>query len=96
MCLNLSFARMEALKAICNPGWAHNNAAFTWLDGAGEEHPFSLEDWLGQLLSPLGLCKFFDGGSSFVLDAYAYIFTLVPSGFRIWSPCGRSPSTSTR
>lgn len=86
LCLNLSFARMEALKAICNPGWAHNDAAFTWLDGAWEEHPFSLEDWLGQLLSPLGLRKFFDGGSSFVLDAYAYIFTLVPQWFQDLEP----------
>ena len=86
LCLNLSFPHMGALKAICNPGWAHNDAAFFWLDKDGAEHPFSLEEWLYSFLSPLGLYKFFDGGSSFVLDSYAYIFTLVPQWFQALEP----------
>lgn len=86
LCLNLSFPHMGALKAICNPGWAHNDASFSWLDEGGEEHPFSMEDWLSGFLSSLGLYKFFDGGSSFILDAYAYIFTLVPQWFQALEP----------
>ena len=81
LCLNLSFPRVEALKAICNPGWAHNAARFSWLDPAGESHPFSMEEWLSAFLEPLGLRKFFDGGSSYLLDAYAYIFAVVPQWF---------------
>ena len=44
--LDRAFAQMEALKTICNPGWAHNSAAFLWQDRAGAEHPFSVEEWL--------------------------------------------------
>ena len=81
LCLSLSFAHMEALQAICNPGSAHSTAAFSWVDSAGEEHPFSMESWLADFCASIGLHKFFDGGSSFLLDAYAYIFALVPERF---------------
>lgn len=81
LCLNLSFSRMEALKAICNPGWAHNNASFDWLERAGEPHPFDMEQWLSAFLTPLGLRKFFDGDASFLLDAYVYVFAVVPQWF---------------
>ena len=81
LCLSLSFSRMEALQAICNPGWAHNSAAFLWQDRAGAEHPFSVEEWLSGFLAPLGLRKFFDGDSSFLLDAYAYTFMVTPRWF---------------
>lgn len=89
LCLSLSFSRMEALKAICNPGWAHNPAVFSWLDSSGEPHVFSLEQWLSDLLSPLGLRKFFDGDSSFLLDSYAYNFTVVPNWFDDLEPIRR-------
>ena len=65
----------------CNPGWASNSAEFFWLDGAGESHAFSLEDWLDRLLGPVGLQKFFDGPSSYLLDAYVYTFALSPRWF---------------
>lgn len=81
LCLSLSFGDMEALKAICNPGSAHNAAAFDWLDARGEAHPFSMEEWLGAIGAPLGLRKFFDGPSSYLLDAYTYIFALTPQRF---------------
>jgi len=81
LCLNLSFRRMDALRTMCNPGWAHNDAAFAWLDEAGGEHPFPIEEWLSGLLSPLGLRKFFDGDSSYLLDAYTYILAVVPDWF---------------
>jgi len=81
LCLNLSFRQMDALRTMCNPGWAHNDAAFAWLDGSGEQHPFSIEQWLSSLLAPLDLRKFFDGDSSYLLDAYTYVFAVVPEWF---------------
>jgi len=81
LCLNLSFGQMDALRTMCNPGWAHNDAAFAWLDGSGGQHPFTIEQWLSGLLAPLGLRKFFDGDSSYLLDAYAYILAVVPGWF---------------
>lgn len=89
LCLSLAFSHMEALKAICNPGWAHNPAVFSWLDSQGCPHPFSLEQWLEDLLRPLGLRKFFDGDSSYLLDSYAYNFTLVPRWFDDLEPIRR-------
>ena len=65
LCLSLDFLRMEALLAICNPGSAENPASFSWVDSAGEPHPFSLEGWLSHLLAPFGLEKFFHGPTSF-------------------------------
>ncbi len=81
LCLNLSFWQMDALRTMCNPGWVRNDAAFAYLDGAGAQHPFSIEQWLSGLLAPLGLRKFFDGDSSYLLDAYAYILAVVPECF---------------
>lgn len=81
LCLSLSFTHMEALQAICNPGSAHSSSIFSWMDTAGKEHPFSVENWLGGFCESLGLHKFFDGDSSFLLDAYCYTFALVPERF---------------
>ncbi len=81
LCLSLSFSRMEALMTICNPGSAHNTADFFWIDADGKEHSFSVESWLGSFCESLGLYKFFDGDSSFLLDAYCYTFALVPKRF---------------
>ena len=81
LCLNLSFAHMEALQAICNPGSAHSTAVFFWTDETGKDHPFSVETWLGAFCGELGLQKFFDGESSFLLDDYAYTFAVVPERF---------------
>lgn len=89
LCLSLSFSRMDTLKAICNPGWAHNPAVFSWVDSAGTPHVFSLEQWLSDLLNPLGLHKFFDGDSSYLLDSYAYNFTVVPNWFDDLEPIRR-------
>ena len=81
LCLNLSFNKIETLQAICNPGWAYNPAEFFWNDPMGESHPFSVEKWLSDFLFPLGIQKFFDGESSYLLDSYTYIFTVVPQWF---------------
>ena len=81
LCLSLSFAHMEALQTICNPGSAQSTAAFFWIDAAGKEHPFSMEKWLSDFGKSLGLYKFFDGDSSFLLDAYCYTFALALKRF---------------
>ena len=81
LCLSLSFAQMETLQAICNPGSAHSTASFFWIDTAGKEHPFSVETWLNDFCESLCLQKFFDGDSSFLLDAYVYTFALTPERF---------------
>lgn len=81
LCLALTFSNMETLAAICNPGWASSIAEFSRLDEADQSHGFSLEGWLEGLLKPLGLEKFFDGPSSYLLDAYVYTFTLAPEWF---------------
>ena len=44
LCLSLSFARMEALSAICNPGWAHNGASFSRLGPVGSGRPSRWSD----------------------------------------------------
>lgn len=80
-CLALTFSNMETLAAICNPGWASSTAVFSRLDEEGQSREFSLEGWLDGLLKPLGLEKFFDGPSSYLLDAYVYTFTLAPEWF---------------
>lgn len=90
LCLNFTLPRPEALQAICNPGWAHNDAAFAWLDPSGQAHSFSMEAWLSAFLQPLGLRKFFDGDSSYLLDAYSYLFAVVPQWFEGLEPMQRA------
>ena len=80
LCLALTFSNMETLAAICNPGWASSSAVFSRRDEACGGS-FSLEGWLDGLLAPLGLEKFFDGPSSYLLDAYVYTYTLSPRWF---------------
>ena len=81
LCLSLSLPGMETLKTICNPGWADNPAVFSRQTQGGQWLPFSVEQWLSDLLTPLGLRKFFDGDSSYLLDAYTYTFAVVPHWF---------------
>ena len=81
LCLSLSFAHMEALQAICNPGYARSIATLYWIDAAGNEHLFSMEKWLRDFGQSIGLHKFFNGDSSFLVDAYCYTFALVPERF---------------
>ena len=81
LCLGLSFFNMETLAAVCDSGWAGSSASFFRLDEGGKSIPFSPENWLDSLLVPLGLEKFFDGPSSYLLDACVYTFTLSPRWF---------------
>lgn len=82
LCLQVIYDDMEAIHGICNPGFADSSSRFSWTDGKGESHDFSLETWLEQFLAPFGLRKFFDGRSSFLLDAYMYLLALMPERFR--------------
>lgn len=82
LCLNLSFSRMEALKAVCNPGSARSSAVFAWVDSAGTRRArFHWKRGCRISVRRLACAKFFDGESSFLLDAYAYMFALVPDRF---------------
>lgn len=52
------------------------------LDQAERAKEFSVEKWLEDFLTPLGLKKFFDGNSSYLLDAYTYLLALFPERFQ--------------
>ena len=82
LCLQIRYEDMRAVNAICNPGSAMNTARFSMADQAGNEKVFSMETWLGDFLEPLCLKKFFDGNSSYLLDAYTYLLALFPERFR--------------
>ena len=82
LCLQIRYEDMRAVHAICNPGSAMNTARFSMADQAGNEKVFSMETWLGDFLEPLCLKKFFDGNSSYLLDAYTYLLALFPERFR--------------
>ena len=82
LCLQIRYEDMRAVHAICNPGSAMNTARFSMADQEGNETVFSMETWLGDFLEPLCLKKFFDGNSSYLLDAYTYLLALFPERFR--------------
>lgn len=81
LCLRVTYGEMDTLRAICNPGFAENSAAFRRVDGSGADHAFSLEEGLERFCGRYGLRKFFDGGASFLLEAYAYNLALLPRRF---------------
>ena len=82
LCVGLSFECMEALYAICNPGFAENDSVFFRHSPSGETAVFSMEDWLETFMAPFGMKKFFDGKASLILEAYAYILALVPQPYK--------------
>lgn len=82
LCLQITYDAMEVISKILNPGFASNTSQFHWVDPEGGCHGFSMEEWLARLLTPFGLRKFFDGKSSFLLDAYTYLLALTPERFR--------------
>lgn len=82
LCLQVTYDDMEAIYQIRNPGFADNPSEFSWQDGGGKSTVFSLEEWLDGFLRPLGLLKFFDGESTYLLDAYTYFLAVVPERFQ--------------
>lgn len=81
LCLGIWVESMEALYAICNPGFADNESAYIYMDSNGQEHSFDLGEWLEMFLKPLGLKKFFDGPSSLLLEYYCYTLALTDKRF---------------
>ncbi|MGN1344840.1 MAG: hypothetical protein ACI4U3_09675 [Traorella sp.] len=81
LCLGLSFDRSETLELICNPGYAKSDARFSYLKNDKYQN-FSMEEFLTNFCDKLKLHKFFDGDSSYLLDAYAYTLALVPKRFK--------------
>ena len=82
LCLRVTYDSPDTLRAICNPGFAENPSRFSRAAGDGTLHPFSLEEGLARLCGSFGLRKFFDGCSSFLLEAYAYNLALLPRRFQ--------------
>ena len=80
LCLQVTYDDMGAISRICNPGFAQNPARFYYGCG-GQMRQFSMERWLDEFLTPLGLRKFFDGESSYLLDAYVYLLAVMPQRF---------------
>ena len=81
LCLQVTYDDMEAIYQIRNPGFAENSSEFSWQDGEGRVSVFSMEAWLDGFLRPLGFLKFFDGESTYLLDAYTYLLALMPERF---------------
>lgn len=81
LCLGLEVESMEALYAICNPGFAANAATYSYTDGSGQPLSFDLGSWLEGFLKPFGLRKFFDGPSSILLEYYCYTLALTDKRF---------------
>lgn len=81
LCLGLSFSQMDALYAICNPGYAENESQFRWVDTDGTAHLFSLGLWLEDQCADWGLQKFYGGSASILLEAYTYVLALTDTAF---------------
>ena len=81
LCLGLAVENMEALRAICNPGFSSNAAAFSYIDRNGRENSFDIGSWLEHFLEPFGLKKFFEGPSSILLEYYCYTLALTNQRF---------------
>ncbi len=76
LCMGLSFLQMDALRTICNPGYAVNPAKFYMVAASGEKREFSLDDWLLGMCSSWQLERFYNSEASVLLEAYTYILAL--------------------
>ena len=76
LCLGLSFRQMDALRMICNPGFAVNPAKFYVCDDAGENCEFSIDQWLLRLCGGWNLQRFYESKAPVLLEAYTYILAL--------------------
>lgn len=81
LCLGLAVENMDALYAICNPGFAENAAGYSFTDRNGKVHSFDLGPWLEDLLREFGLKKFFDGPASIITEYYCYTLALADKRF---------------
>lgn len=76
LCLGLSFLQMDALRMICNPGYAVNPARFYLVANEAEKREFSMDDWLLEMCGSWQLERFYNSDSSVLLEAYTYILAL--------------------
>ncbi len=81
LCIGISFDKMEALKKICNPGYAVNPAVFSISYKNGSSSDFILDEWLQKLCESWNLERFYDNNSSMLLEAYTYILGLSDTFF---------------
>lgn len=81
LCLGLAVESMEALYAICNPGFAASTAVYSYTDNSGQKHSFDLGRWLEDFLRHFGLKTFFEGPSSMLLEYYCYTLALTDKRF---------------
>lgn len=81
LCLGLCFDEMEALREICNPGYAVNPARFFIYKKNGGSAEFSIDAWLQSLCEKWNLKRFYDSESSVLLEAYSYILALTDTMF---------------
>lgn len=76
LCLGLSFSKMDALRTICNPGYAVNPAKFFLVSEQGDKQEFSMDRWLLELCRSWQLERFYNSKASVLLEAYTYILAL--------------------
>ena len=76
LCLGLSFEEMDALRTVCNPGYAVNPAKFYVVADSGEKREFSMNDWLLNMCIRWKLERFYNSEASVLLEAYTYILAL--------------------
>lgn len=76
LCLGLSFLQMDALRTICNPGYAVNPAKFYLVTDKGEKREFSMDSWLLGMCGSWQLERFYSSEASVLLEAYTYILAL--------------------
>ena len=81
LCLAVTCGDMEAIYRMRSPGFAERWAACRWMDGAGEEHPFSLDEKLKALFARLGVEQFFPGRDSPLMEAFTDTVAVVPRRF---------------
>lgn len=82
LCLGIRYDTLEALREICNPGFASSRDDFYFVDRLGVQRDFSLSEKLKQFCTSLGLNSFFGGEAPLLLENYTYTLAVVPERFR--------------
>lgn len=81
LCLRLVFDQIQALNAICCPGFAKSTSQYSWTDCQGKDHSFDVDQWLETVCRKFGFERFFEGNARFLLEAYAYTLAVFPEYF---------------
>lgn len=81
LCLRLVFDQIQALNAICCPGFAKSTSQYSWIDSQGECHGLDVDQWLETVCAGMGFSRFFEGNSRFLLEAYTYTLAVFPEYF---------------